>query len=457
MGTIQKMASLFKDSLDGLGASIPSIEIEKLAIMIDKSMSPATRSYHNAHHVFSLTDGSDPLLSLAALYHDVVYFQVDRGFSPEITPIITPYIQQKELEFHIADQINPNDRMVNITLHIFGFEPGQKLLPSAGMNEFLSAIVLNKSLEGILSDKELVKITICIEATIPFVGISEDGRTHTDVLLSKLQQLNEQYGFGMSSDEIDEVMQLAVVFSNKDVDSFADADTGRFLDSTWKLLPETHAVLRSHEMYSITDYRKAMESMERFMHFLKPDIIYKSYKGVPSADIVDSMEQQADNNIMAAREYLGVKLLSIAIMEALAVLTGGDAPIALFMGDLERRRSTPNAQRLENFLPPTPPFDADDKSQIVYHLLSSGRDSESNFDLKNSPISLFLYKVFTLNQIQEYLKAAKQMFKNKLSPVDFLNTIDEETITHIIQASASVAITRKERLLSLIQPESDPN
>jgi hypothetical protein len=451
MGTIQKMASLFKDSLDELGASIPSIEIEKLAIMIDKSMSPAIRSYHNTHHVFSLTDGSDPLLSLAALYHDVVYFQVDRGFSPEITALVTPYIQQKELDFHIVDTINPNDRMVILTLKIFGFEPGQKLIPSAGMNEFLSAIVLNKSLEEILSDRDLVKITACIEATIPFIQVNEAGLTHPEVLASRLQQLNEQYGFGMSAEEVVEVMQLAVLFANKDVDSFADVDTGRFLDSTWKLLPETHAVLRSHEMYSITDYRKAMESMERFMNFLKPEIIYKEYNGVPSKDTLGNMILQAQNNIVAAREYLGIKLLTIAIMEALAAQTGGDAPIALFMGDIERRRSDSNAQRLENFLPPTPPFNADDKSQIVYHLLGSGRENESDFDLKNSPLSLYIYKVFSRQQLQEYLDAAKLMFKGKLSPDQFIKALDKETLTHVIRASASVAITRKERLLALIQ------
>ena len=450
MGTIQKMASLFKDSIDGLGASIPSIEIERLAIMIDKSMSPAIRSYHNTHHVFSLTDGSNPLLSLAALYHDVVYFQVDRGFSPEITELITPYIQQKELAFHIVDAINPNDRMVLLTLKIFGFEPGQKLIPSAGMNEFLSAIVLVKSLEEILSDKDLVKITVCIEATIPFIQVNEAGLTHPEVLASRLQQLNEQYGLGISPTEIIEVMQLAVVFANKDVDSFADVDTGRFLDSTWKLLPETHAVLRSHEMYSITDYRKAMESMERFMNFLKPEIIYKEYKGVPSEDILGNMVLQAETNIIAAREYLGVKLLTIAIMEALAAQTGGDAPIALFMGDIERRRSSPNAQRLENFLPPTPPFSAEDKSQIVYHLLSSGRENESDFDLKNSPLSLYIYKVFSRTQIQEYLKAAKLMFQAKASSVQFIETLDQQILKDIIKASASVAITRQERLLALL-------
>ena len=452
MGTIQKMASLFKDSLDELGANIPSIEIEKLAIMIDKSMSPSIRSYHNVFHVFSLTDGSNPLISLAALYHDVVYFQVDRGFSPEITELVTPYIQQKEFDFHIVDTVHPNDRMVILTLQLFGFKPGQKLNPSAGMNEFLSAVVLNKSLEGILSDKDLVKISACIEATIPFIGVNKAGLTHPEVLASRLQKLNEEYGLGMSPSELVEVLQLAVGFANKDVDSFADADTGRFLDSTWKLLPETHAVLRSHEMYSITDYRKAMESMERFMTFLKPEIIYKEYKGVPSKTVLEGMILQAQTNIIAAREYLGVKLLTIAIMEVLAVLTGGDAPIALFMGDIERRRSNPNAQRLETFLPSTPSFDPNDKSQIVYHLLSSGRETDSAFDLKNSPLSLYIYKVFSQNQIQEYLKTAKLMFQGKLSPEKYFEIIDKEIITNIIQASASVAITRKERLIALIQP-----
>ena len=46
-------------------------------------------------------------------------------------------------------------------------------------------------------------------------------------------------------------------------------------------------------------------------------------------------------------EYLRVKLVAQAILEALAELTGGDAPLTLFMGDLPHEGVAP--PRLEDY------------------------------------------------------------------------------------------------------------
>jgi len=74
-------------------------------------------------------------------------------------------------------------------------------------------------------EKELLKITTCIEATIPF----------------------------RSQAEIEDIVRLAVVLANKDIENFSVLDAGLFLDNTWKLLPETNMSLRFKAAYSIKE------------------------------------------------------------------------------------------------------------------------------------------------------------------------------------------------------------
>jgi len=65
----------------------------------------------------------------------------------------------------------------------------------------------------------------------------------------------------MRAAEIEDTIVGAVVFANRDVDSFAEKDASVFLDGTWKLLPETNVALRSGRIYSIKDYRLALQKM----------------------------------------------------------------------------------------------------------------------------------------------------------------------------------------------------
>ena len=98
---------------------------------------------------------------------------------------------------------------------------------------------------------------------------------------------------------------------------------------------------------------------------------------------IEQMVQRAGRNIETAREYLRIKLVAQAILEALAELTGGDAPLTLFMGDLPHEGARP--QRLEDFLPDTPIPGWVEVETPVYKLLAAGRRGELGFDLKTAP------------------------------------------------------------------------
>ena len=86
----------------------------------------------------------------------------------------------------------------------------------------------------------------CIEQTIPFRA----------ECVPKLHARVASLGF--SGDKLEEITERAVRLGNRDVSNFSDNDAARFLDNTWKLLPESNPVLHSPLVYTISDYRRAL-------------------------------------------------------------------------------------------------------------------------------------------------------------------------------------------------------
>jgi len=447
VGTIHQIFDTFEKAFQDLQVDVPSTQLENLGVTIHKVMAGPSRNYHTPQHVFDLVDPADPLQSLAALFHDVVYYQVDRGILPEIKTTLLPYIQEKEEEIFISKQADPSDEMLALVLEVFAFEPGQKLSTSSGLNEFLSALFMVKKLIEVLPKTHLLQIAACIEATIPFRGTNDQGQSHFDVLETRLAAINQKHHLATASKEIEAAVKRAVLFSNSDVASFSQHDPGKFLDDAWKLLPETNTALRTGEIYSIREYRRALEKMKCFYDSLNPAHVFHHYKGAPPQDTFQHLSQCVHDNIHIAREYIGVKLLAIAIIEALAKLTGGDVPLALFMGELEREGQS--VQGLENFLPPIEVSSAVDQSATVFRLLNSGRASESSFDIRRSPTSLFLYTKLGPDRVNLLLESATLMFEGQLEAQAFLNKIDGPIISTIAKACAAMVPTRRQTLLAL--------
>ena len=440
IGTIQKTIKLFKETLEGLHADIALLKLEGLAIMVHKAMTVHARYFHTPEHIFSLSDASNPIQALAALYHDIVYYQVDEGFIPEIQTLIGPYVREEGGQLFLTAHVDPADTAFARTLEVFAFEPGQQLVPLGGQNEFLSALTLNESLEGIVSAQDLLKATICIEATIPFRGINAQGESPADVLERRLSTINAHHHYGMPVEEIAQTVEMAVALSNRDVASFAEEDTALFLDGTWRLLPETNPSLRLKGIYTIRSYRQALQNMAGFLNFLNPDVIFNRYRDTPPIETYAEMVRLAHQNVHTAREYLNIKLLTAAILEALAKLTGGDAPMALFMGDIATGDT--DYARIEDFLPLPSPAGMEDDDSPIFRLLAYGRASASSFDMSNSPLALFIYRHLGSENSKHMLELAKSMFDGQLAPETFLNKLPTSLIVPIVTACAVMATTR---------------
>jgi hypothetical protein len=444
IGMIHKLIELFQQAFDQLDVRIPMNRIEHMAVIVHKAMTVQARNFHNLEHVFNFIDQTNPIQTLAALFHDIVYYQVDPGFLPEIHVIIDAYILEQDEAPVIRQNISAEERMVWMTMGIFDLEAGERLTPAGGLNEFLSALMMNKLLEGDLTEKDLLRMTLCIEATIPFRGVTEGGESHYHILARRLRKIGDAYNIAFTWPEIDQAVQLAVQFANKDVENFSESDAGKFLDNTWKLLPEMNAALRSSEVYSVREYRLAIQRMEAFLSKLDPDNVFHSYRGVPSDEEYGKMVVRAHQNIYTARQYLRVKLLGQAVLDALAQVTGGDAPLCLFMGDLPRENN--DTQRAANFLPDLEVPGWIDPGATVYQLLDTGRHGNSTFDLRTAPLSLFIYKSLEPDEFNRTLDLAKEMFSGILAPQDFLAQTSPKVVSYIARACAAMASTRRELL-----------
>jgi hypothetical protein len=448
-GTIHRVIEVFLEAFSDLYVNIPMKDLEDMAVLVHRAMTLQTRHFHTLEHVFSFTSAADPIQSLAALFHDIVYFQVDEGFIPEIQEIIAPFIQQDGDQISLKSLLPEEDRVLQLTLEVFNFSPGNILSPNNGLNEFLSALVMGKKMHRLISDHDLLRMIICIEATIPFQGKNDKGETHFDILENRLEHINEKYYCCLEEADIIEALQLAVKFSNKDVESFSEKSAGRFLDNTWKLLPETNVALRSAEIYSIREYRQALHKMELFFSSLNPENVFNQYHGVPPNRKYQQMVRQARNNVLTARDYLRIKLLSAAILEALAEITGGDAPLSLFSEDLQSESR--QILHYQDFLQqPIEPALIDNTS-ILYKLFFEGRPEETAFDMKTSPLALFLYTTLEQFEINRLVELARKMFDNELHPYQFLREINPPVLAAITEACAQMVVTRREKLHEFAQ------
>ena len=443
-GKIQQLMEILYEAFGGLGTSVSPIQVESLATTIHKAMAGEARYFHTPEHVLRLAQSSTPIQKLAALFHDIVYHQVDRGLIPEVEQQIGGYLVEKEDGLYLSEKIDPGEGIIHLTVAVFGFQTGQKLLYNTGLNEFLSALVMAKELVHLLIPREIVKVAVCIESTIPFRGVDSEGHDSYLRMEKRLGWIEQHYRLGLTTEVIQDTLKEAVLFANKDVESFGEQDPAVFLVDTWKLIPETNVALRSGGIYTIKDYRLALQKTDMFFNFLDPGTIFHAYHGVPPEDQYRSMVKRARSNLNTAREYLGVKLFAIGLLEAFAEVTGGDSPLSSFMGGLEKSEQT---KRLEDYLPPIAMTDSVIILTQVFRLLEVGRAEQTNFDMSYSPLSGYLYKSLGTYRIRYYLELARAMFEGKIKAVEFLNKLDPQIVTIIAKACAEMVPSRRELFL----------
>lgn len=447
-----------RDCLTKLGTEATNIQLEEWAIFIHESMSSSSRNYHSVKHVFDLSDGwDDPIGVLSAYFHDCIYYDVDGGLSP-CQALILKNVMEIEAGKKILLHKDPGDETLELCFIIFGFQPDQVV--TTGLNEFLSALIAVRELQQVLNKSVLSKIICCIEATIPFRPII-DGKTPMDRLYDRMVIANETCHLGLSEEELVESVQRAALLANRDLGNFGSQDRAYFLDNTWSLLPELNKSLRDQYCYTVAEFQLAVVKMNGFFtFFLKEDMIFCAFRGVPSDEVISVLEAQARRNLEIGRTYVGAKVLAVSLLAAFAELTGGDAPMSLFMGDLPSRHHV--SRRLEDYLPISDGTTDETKEATtaaaasgcvdaeIYNILAQGRKSETRFDIRQSPLAAYLYGYMGNEGIAAALSGIQLHPMTKDTAKALLHTLPKDAVLRVAQNMAKVALSRQDLILKLV-------
>ncbi|MBP9087123.1 MAG: hypothetical protein KBG15_13460 [Kofleriaceae bacterium] len=422
-------------ALQALGATVKPRDAERWGFAIHAALSAAGREFHNHDHVIEILADAGPIESVAALYHDAVYIQVDQG---------PPKAMQQELAglFDIAAGTYGGWRLredasalTPEVLQIFGRKAGDVLTPSTGLNELASAMVAWRHLHNVVTRAQIISIVAAIEQTIPFRAAP------VEPLRARLQIV---LGPNVTTHEIDDIVKCAVRVGNLDVANFSSASTAEFLENTWKLLPESNPSLHSPMVYSVVDYRIALHRMEEFLSQLDPARVFHSWQDEPAAATLALLRQRASNNLQISVNYLRAKLFAVAFIEAIAEATGGDVPLDYFMGGI-KSLLRPHVRRIESFFPVhAVPY----KLSPVGELLIHGRASDSSFDIAPSPVAGFLYATLGEAEMQRGFLLARDMWANRISAAAFLRSFAVASAA-IAQAASHLLDTRRPELQTL--------
>ena len=447
ISTLNRFISLFSGAFQALHVKVPVSDVERMAMLIHHSMDHGRRVYHTSTHLFDMCEGMNPRQVLATLFHDIVYYQLDGGF-PKSAEGMLKRVVRVERDVLEVRPIDGSDHGYTICTGIFGFSAGQTLPLYGGMNEFLSAVVATRTLEPYMTWQDIIAIVACIEATIPFRMKNAAGHAMLDVLAERVQAVSNSVGLQSDAAEIERVVTDAAVLSNRDVASFSESDPGRFLSTTWLLIEESNAPLAAVGIYSVQEYRGALSRMEKFLGSLNPDSIFHSYHGSPDKVQFAVLRAAAQRNCEFAGKYLGLKIVGIALVEALARITGGDCPVSMLLGDIRSPYGKPD--RVEDFLP-QPPSDESGLDSKMLDVLEKGRAKESASDLTASPLTAYIYRSLGEAGTLRALAQARKMFADELSPREFIRGLDGGMVRTLTEACARIAISRREALLELAQ------
>ncbi len=441
---MDRLVERLDGALRALGCEAEPAAVESWANLIREAMQGKARTFHTVEHLEEIWQDAGPIETLAILFHDLVYVQVDRGLHETIANMVASAAEQVAGRF-TARALDPaQDRPGALAALLFGVEAGRELTPASGLNEYFSALVAARLTATVLWDRDVARVVACIEATIPFRPVDDHGDSPLDRLALRLAHANRELALDLSDEQVAEAIDVAAEVSHRDLANFADPDPARFLDHTWRLLPESHEELRRSRGYTIRQYRGSLQQSEVFLAGLDPGRIFPAVRGRERDPRLLERRERAARNLDVGVRYLRAKLFATGLLEALAEATGGDAAMGLFMGDLPNpERATP---RLEEHLPAVSEDRCAVHDPVVRSLLLYGRAAETEFDLKTSPLSAHLYARLGEAAVLAGAERARELFAGRLDPAAFLAGLDPACVADVAEAAARTAHPR-ERLL----------
>lgn len=444
---VYQCRQILNNAITKLGFTVTDDRIFEISELITAVMTQKSRYFHNFEHILMVSSTDYPLITLAGLFHDLVYLQVDGKIPFNLTSYITPFIEENNDNLFIKKEINYLDNSFQIVLNIFCLNSAENLSKFNGQNEFLSALVAAKVLEDVLPLSVVSQIVTLIELTIPFRHIDGEITKIPLQLKKRLERVNNQFNLGLKDREIIATITQAVKLANLDVSGFASPDLMKFINNTWLLLPETNHCLRETNKYTIKEYRIALASTLNFINYLSPEFIFHRYDNEPSEENFQILINRAKHNLTITRFYLAVKLVSISFLEALCCRFYPDISLS-FLLDISDNIESQHLSIMK-FLPSSSVY------KPIHHmkkqtLLLLELEYEHNFEykLKDSLFSLFIVKYLTFSNIIKYQSQCDFFFKNKITNEEFLELFPPQLITIICEAISKLLAEQQKAVLN---------
>lgn len=441
---VPKIKDMLRKSMTALYPSTPFEEEDEntMAAFIFESMYTPGRVYHSMQHVFNITDNceieQDPILLLSTLFHDVVYYTVDKSFQQ-------PQLKLLEgiLEFENGVTKEPlsltenaqDDPLMDMVLRLFDLKAGMEL-PGLGSNEFLSAIIGIRVLSQWLSFPQLTQLAATIEGTIPFRPASSDGKTAMDRLYDRLVMVAPE----QPEDWLEETIHLTASMANCDLCSFDSTNFDFFLDSNWSLVPEFRPALLKEDcpLREYFDEFLAMEGRTKFLISAIPNI-FQVFRNVPSESELSEKRIKTRANLNLANDYAQVRRLQLMVLMELVMILGEDPD------------TIPGRPFLRLELPPSQsPTETDE----VFKLLDPGRNDCFPWDPAKSSLGAFLYDKLGKEGIDKAVEVGKN---DKLGSYNLLRQLPDDVVLSIATSLGSIMPNHSEDLLQITDKlEIDP-
>lgn len=424
---MDKLGSMLSENVTKLSEAEPmaAVESEKIIRLIYNSMTTDGRVYHSMMHVFDISQTmNDPILILSALFHDVIYFQIDKKFDEAQTEALEGLLVSNTEPLRLRPSFD--DSLINSVIELYGLEPGKEL-PKLGTNEFLSAIIGVKMLQKWLSKEHLIQIAACIEATIPFRPVI-DGKTPMDRLYDRLALVaNEK-----SESWLVETVRMAAATANCDLCSFDSNDRDFFLDSTWKLIPEGRPILLQKDC-PLMEFLLETIALDKRSAFILGAVpkIFQSFRQIPLKSEMEDKQRKTRDNLSLVIMYGELRMLQMMILVAFVKAVGDDPqklPLRHYL-DLEILEPTKANATLTS------------KERQIRHWLVSGRRAGFDWDPPSSSLGRYLFDTLGTKGIREAVEFGKGQ---ETGSQEILNHLDK-TLVEAVGASLAKHFPAKEK------------
>jgi hypothetical protein len=445
------------DSIDVLNPKVAfeTKDCQNISRLVLHSMQTSGRVYHNMQHVFDISQTmKDPILILSALFHDVIYYSIDKHFQEEqADPLKGVIVNAEECSAKVVNgssepqqlvlETEFTDPIADMVVRLYGFTPGDAL-PKLGTNEFLSAMIGVRVLEKWLSTPQLMQVATCIEATIPFRPISEDGKSPMDRLYDRLKLVCPD----QSEEWLVNTVQLAAVTANCDLCSFDSDDRDFFLDSSWKLIPEARPTLLDDDCPLLEYYNEcfALEGRTKFLKGAVPKI-FQSFRQSPSDDQMAVKQTKTHENLKVMSEYALVRMLQLMVLVEFVKVMGeepGSIPLRPLLRMSLPEVTSPYVGGDEESS--SPMGLTKDEQAEVRNWLFSGRRTCFPWDPAISPLGAYLYDSLGPKGVADAVELGKNQ---KPGSHELLKVLPKDVVTTIASSLGAVLPDRADGFLEV--------